>query len=41
MAGVAKAPARRVRREIVVFMGVFLLGDARWPGFLVVVRELG
>src|ERR687894_2137512 len=38
MAGVAKAPARRVRREIVVFMSVFLLDDARWPGLLVVVR---
>src|SRR5215218_203794 len=39
MAGVAKAPARRVRREIVVFMGVFLLDVARWPGLSVVVRD--
>src|SRR5918994_517777 len=38
MAGAAIAPVRTVRREIRLYMGVFLLDDARWPGFLVVVR---
>jgi hypothetical protein len=34
IAGAETAPAMRVRREIVVFMSVFLLDDARLPGFL-------
>jgi hypothetical protein len=38
MAGAAKVPAMRVRREIEFVMGVLLLDVARWPGFSIVVR---